>query len=579
MRRLAGVRRIAGASAPPAQAGPWQHPQALAASLPSQLVGPADGPWLEAMAQVVSMLRERPARTLRELAQPIADALAHGADARVVLLGHLRATHSQLDLMAVAGPARAEVEGLQISRRVDLPHGRGASGAALRSGQPQHWYIDEPRSAERVSWLRRLGAVGMLAVPQRTHDAECLLLCVAHAAGRGPRPGMLEALQYLVVRLARLAELEAQAARSARRAAYSDAWASLRPLLQSAASRHDVRRAVGDAWLRFTDVRALELWAPVDGVEGLRALHPAGLAAEPAALALAVAARRGAGAELHERAWASGLPEWMLRPPDDGDLPPLWRDPALAAGGAIVAWPIVSAGTGRRLGVLRLVVADPAPWDPGLRDIFEHMVEDIAAALERAGAREASAPTARDDPVTGLPGRVALLRRLRRLRKPGHVGGRALTLGVLDLDDFQAVNQRWGPSLGDSLLYAFGARLQAAVPRAACVARVGADEFAVLLDDLPADEPLDEVARTLARDLRLPPGQALAGRALGEGFAFCMGLTRYPDDDCDPEQLLEHAYAALDAAKARRACRAAYWAVWGEPGTQGADAAAPRRAS
>ncbi|MDN3517994.1 EAL domain-containing protein [Aquisalimonas lutea] len=85
-----------------------------------------------------------------------------------------------------------------------------------------------------------------------------------------------------------------------------------------------------------------------------------------------------------------------------------------------------------------------------------------------------------EDGVTGLPNRASLLGRLARNNEvPAR--GRGDVLMVMDLDGFRRVNEGMGYETADSLLEIQAARLRALVPGAAAVARVGADEFAVLL--------------------------------------------------------------------------------------------------
>ncbi|WP_290630145.1 EAL domain-containing protein [Aquisalimonas sp.] len=84
-----------------------------------------------------------------------------------------------------------------------------------------------------------------------------------------------------------------------------------------------------------------------------------------------------------------------------------------------------------------------------------------------------------EDAVTGLPNRAAFLSRLKREGSEATLDGAALLL--LDLDGFRRVNEGMGYDMADSLLEIQSARLRGLVPGAVAIARVGADEFAVVL--------------------------------------------------------------------------------------------------
>ncbi|MEU0666612.1 aminotransferase class I/II-fold pyridoxal phosphate-dependent enzyme [Streptomyces lavendulocolor] len=148
------------------------------------------------------------------------------------------------------------------------------------------------------------------------------------------------------------------------------------------------------------------------------------------------------------------------------------------------------------------------------------------------------------DALTGLPNRVLLLERIERALLRGR---RDVTLtGVLfvDLDDFKVVNDMMGHSVGDELLVAVARRLTAALRRTDTAARIGGDEFAVLMEG--AREPEDaerlaaQVVRALDEPFRLTTGST--------SVSACVGVATAHDSD-EAEELLGHADLALYAAK------------------------------
>lgn len=116
-----------------------------------------------------------------------------------------------------------------------------------------------------------------------------------------------------------------------------------------------------------------------------------------------------------------------------------------------------------------------------------------AVEAERAAAEAAIRHMAFHDALTGLPNRRLLGDRLAQaaaaLGRDGGLGG----MLFIDLDDFKGVNDRLGHEAGDALLVAVAGRLRQVVREADTVARIGGDEFVIMLPRLPESrrEPLD----------------------------------------------------------------------------------------
>ena len=117
-------------------------------------------------------------------------------------------------------------------------------------------------------------------------------------------------------------------------------------------------------------------------------------------------------------------------------------------------------------------------------------------------ALDAAEAAARLDPLTGLLNRRAFHEALgRRLER---VGEAPAALLVIDLDGFKAVNDRHGHAAGDLLLSALARRLRHALRPRDVVARMGGDEFLVLIDHLPADGAPEPVVARLRQTLEQP---------------------------------------------------------------------------
>lgn len=152
---------------------------------------------------------------------------------------------------------------------------------------------------------------------------------------------------------------------------------------------------------------------------------------------------------------------------------------------------------------------------------------------------------ANHDILTGLPNRASFLPALQLAvdRASRHSG--RLALFFIDLDRFKPVNDEFGHHIGDQLLSAVGARLRGAIRKSDFVARIGGDEFVVLLHE----DVSRALARTLAakllctleRHFMIGPHRLSIGGSIGLAF--------YPDDGLCVEDMLRHADAAMYQAK------------------------------
>jgi diguanylate cyclase (GGDEF)-like protein/PAS domain S-box-containing protein len=149
------------------------------------------------------------------------------------------------------------------------------------------------------------------------------------------------------------------------------------------------------------------------------------------------------------------------------------------------------------------------------------------------------------DPLTGLPNRHRLQRELQQAIEHATQTGSGLAVLYLDLDGFKAANDRGGHHAGDRILREVAQRLMHGLRQSDLVARVGGDEFVVLLPGCS-----DQVsARTIANDLRarLHPAYTLPDGPIR--LDASVGIACFPADGSDPDALLAHADRAMYAAK------------------------------
>ncbi len=180
----------------------------------------------------------------------------------------------------------------------------------------------------------------------------------------------------------------------------------------------------------------------------------------------------------------------------------------------------------------------------GCEPIIYAFVRDIS---ERRRGEEHLTYLAYHDQLTGLPNRILIEEQLDLAIARARRTGRNVALMFLDLDDFKAVNDRLGHSVGDHVLAAVATRLRRVLRDTDVLARQGGDEFLVLLSDLDGDpvNVAEAVSVKLHEALREP--FVVAGAELRTGASI--GVSLCPDDATDTEALLRHADAAMYRAK------------------------------
>lgn len=164
---------------------------------------------------------------------------------------------------------------------------------------------------------------------------------------------------------------------------------------------------------------------------------------------------------------------------------------------------------------------------------------------------------AHHDPLTNLPNRGHLLERLEHALKSAKRRGVKGAVLFIDLDRFKPVNDTLGHQAGDELLTAVAARLTARLRNADTLARIGGDEFVIVLEDIPGADGVTAVADEVIRQLETP--FVLAGGHEAR-IGGSIGIALFPDDGETPARLLERADQALYEAKAagrgvHRRCR------------------------
>ena len=242
--------------------------------------------------------------------------------------------------------------------------------------------------------------------------------------------------------------------------------------------------------------------------------------------------------------------------------------PMLRAGQWVALLDTPVRRNGRIWGVLEFVAAREGLFDQTTRDACEQVAALLGHGLDELDRKRtlqnlqaSESRRARTDTLTGLPNRLALEEHLPGALAHAERRQSALAIGMLDLDDFKRVNDRFGHAAGDLLLQRLAQALRERVRQADFLVRLGGDEFVVVFENLHPERALTELRAALER----LHGAVQQGFDLGEdrhvSVGMTMGLALYPQDAEEPDTLLRLADAAMYSCKAQKFDRQGWWRI------------------
>lgn len=170
------------------------------------------------------------------------------------------------------------------------------------------------------------------------------------------------------------------------------------------------------------------------------------------------------------------------------------------------------------------------------------ILSSISQLLER---QQSQLSIANHDTLTGLPNRHLLEDRLAQAIVRSQRSQRLLAICFLDLDGFKQVNDTLGHEAGDEVLRVIASRLKKVVRAEDTVARIGGDEFILLLGELNDDLSLRQLLDRILLDIAQP----ILINEIPASVTASIGITTYPRDQSDPDDLLAHADKAMYSAK------------------------------
>lgn len=200
---------------------------------------------------------------------------------------------------------------------------------------------------------------------------------------------------------------------------------------------------------------------------------------------------------------------------------------------------------GYRLGALCIMDTRPRELDSKGRALLADLAAMTMIALEVQHLEDQSEYHAKHDALTGLPNRLLFEDRVQNALARAERNQQIVALLFLDLDGFKAVNDSWGHHTGDATLRQLARRLERNLRQTDTVARIGGDEFAIVLGELDAPEAAVSLSQRVLATVERP----LVIRDETMHLTASVGISLYPKDGGNVAELLRKADHAMYRAK------------------------------
>ncbi|MBL8384638.1 MAG: GGDEF domain-containing protein [Burkholderiales bacterium] len=278
--------------------------------------------------------------------------------------------------------------------------------------------------------------------------------------------------------------------------------------------------------------------------------------AEPSAAPIAEASRARrfpvSAHDLVSRAWTT---QSLAATPDVAqDIDFNRRTAALESGlHAAFAFPVVVQG--EVVCVLEFLGPHEQRADDLVASLAQSLGHQLALFWLRREAEARLTYAATHDALTGLRNRLSFNAELDRAIQRAKRNGWRMAVMFVDLDGFKQINDRYGHHAGDVVLIEVARRLKNSLRSSDTLARMGGDEFVVVLEQTGTDGEIAEVAQKLLTAIRVP----IAALGQDASVSASFGVAIYPVDAQDQQGLLAHADAAMYRAKAASESRVVFY--------------------
>lgn len=499
------------------------------------------------------------ARSRDELFDLVCQAAVNGAKFSSTTIALVEPGSSLLKVVACTGPNADEMKHSKFGILESTPEGRGLTGSAFRSQQPQYSndFLTDERTQPWRERALRIGVKSAAAMPLLSDGVSVGILMFNSTVPGTFTPDFIGLLQ-------RLAENVSFALANFKRAddkATSDEKSSKLTRMFAALS------ATNEAIMRAETLDELCERVCAAAVLGGDFTTATIRFADPTSKYLDVAATAGPYADsarsmrlpiddLHAEQWGAGAIAFRGREPYiSNDYLPDERlsffDDYIRSGvpesGA--AWPLFRGH--EVIGVLTFMSSATGVFTPDLTELLQRLAENVSFALgnfhradQKARADDRIEYLATHDALTGLPNRQTFNHLLQLSIDAARSKGRQFAVLFIDLDRFKIINDSLGHQAGDRLLTEIGNRLGQNLRTLDVAARLGGDEFVAILEYSERSQ-VKAVARSLLTSL---------GKPIQLGEQECrttasIGIAMFPADGADVESLTRHADFAMYRAK------------------------------
>jgi diguanylate cyclase (GGDEF)-like protein/PAS domain S-box-containing protein len=185
---------------------------------------------------------------------------------------------------------------------------------------------------------------------------------------------------------------------------------------------------------------------------------------------------------------------------------------------------------------------------PFLRDADQQVTQIVGTAVDITQLRDSEVRLeylAHHDPLTNLPNRTLLHARLEHSLQVSERLGLQLCVCFIDLDNFKIINDSYGHSVGDKVLIEVANRMQGIIRKGDTLARVGGDEFVLVLDNIDLEGSRRKVLQKFIQVFERP----FTVDNKDFNISMSMGISRYPLHGQSIETLNQHADTAMYEAK------------------------------
>jgi diguanylate cyclase (GGDEF)-like protein len=198
----------------------------------------------------------------------------------------------------------------------------------------------------------------------------------------------------------------------------------------------------------------------------------------------------------------------------------------------------------RQIGVLSAHREQVGAFTEADLNLLTVVARYLTGAIEVARLHEQLKELAATDALTGLANRRCFLDRFIAEIARSRRTGRHVSVVLLDMDGFKAINDAYGHAKGDEVLIRVAEALARGVRTSDLAARFGGDEFILMFPETTIAQAEEVLARVRTLDIPVPDQASQTAR-----LSFSWGTAAFPDDGQDPERLLQVADSRLYAMK------------------------------